>query len=127
MSATGRPSKFKPEYCERLIQHMSEGLSFRSFAGEIDVCFDTLYEWEKVHKIFSDAKRLGVAKSLLTWERIGLADEMSTGTYCFNMKNRFPDEWKDRHDVVQQTTHKSDDSVLELAEKLAQVLKLASE
>ena len=27
----GRPTKYKPEYCEMLIEHMSEGLSFESF------------------------------------------------------------------------------------------------
>jgi hypothetical protein len=52
-----------------LIEHMSKGLSYRSFAGLIGVHFDSLYEWEKKHKAFSDAKKVGLPKSLYAYEK----------------------------------------------------------
>jgi hypothetical protein len=67
----GRPSLYKPEYCEMLIEHMGEGLSFESFAAIINVSRSTLYEWDKGHEEFSDAFKRGVDKSLLYWEKLG--------------------------------------------------------
>lgn len=64
----GRPSLYKPEYCEKLIQHMARPRSFESFAAVIDVNRDTLYEWVKVHEDFSDALTRGRAKHLLAME-----------------------------------------------------------
>lgn len=95
----GRPTKYDPKYCEELIDHMAEGLSFESFAGRIKVTFQTLYNWEKANADFFEAKRLGEAMGLLQAERMGLAGmhnpkEFSTGVYAFWMKNRF--RWRDR-------------------------------
>lgn len=64
---TGRPSKFKPEYCDMLIEHMSEGFSFDTFAGRIKVNPDTLYEWakegnEEKYPFFSEAKKIATAQ-----------------------------------------------------------------
>lgn len=55
----GRPTKYKKEYCEMLIEHMSKGLSFASFAGTVKANVDTLYEWVKVQPNFSDAFKQG--------------------------------------------------------------------
>jgi len=59
----GQPTLYRPEYCEMLIKHYAEGGTFESFAGVVDVCYDTLYEWAKVHPAFSEAKNKGKAKS----------------------------------------------------------------
>ena len=45
----GRPSKYDSKYCDMLIEHMSEGLSFESFAGLIGTCKETIYEWTRKH------------------------------------------------------------------------------
>ena len=54
----GRPTKYKPEYCELLIEHMSRGMTYTSFAGHprVRVNIDTLYQWEKDYPAFSEAK-----------------------------------------------------------------------
>jgi hypothetical protein len=99
----GRPTSYRPEYCQMLIDHMEEGLSFESFAGVIGVNRDTIFEWAKVQTEFSDAKKAGFEKSRLTWERIGLniskLNEGNPTAFIFNMKNRFPDDWKDKKEV----------------------------
>lgn len=66
----GRPTKYKPEYCAQLIEHMKEGYSFEAFAGLICVSIDSLYEWTKVHPDFSEAKSQGRGHGLLCDERV---------------------------------------------------------
>ena len=73
----GQPTKYRPEYCEKVIKHMEEGNSFWSFAGIISVSFDTLSEWTKVHPEFSESKRIGQAKLLVFDEKVARAG--STG------------------------------------------------
>jgi transposase len=68
----GRPSKYKPEFCEMVIAHMEKGNSFWSFAAEVDVCFDTLSEWCRAHPEFSEAKKRGMAKLLKFDEQLNL-------------------------------------------------------
>lgn len=143
----GRPSKYKPEYCEKLIEHMASGLSFESFAGVIEVNVDTLHEWAKVHEEFSDSKRLAFAKNMAFWEKLGIehiinkSDSESLGdgvsssksrslnasVWIFNMKNRF--KWRDRQpdetDVVVNNLSQANDDELQklLDEKLKELGK----
>lgn len=56
-----RPTKFREKYCQMLIEHMKQGLSFDTFAGKIEVNPDSLYEWVKRHASFSEAKKIGTA------------------------------------------------------------------
>lgn len=100
----GRPSSYRPEYCQKLIDHMRDGYSFESFAAIADVNQDTLYEWAKVHPNFSEAKKKAFAKSLLFWEQAGInglwpgGETFNTALWIFNMKNRH--KWTDRVDVT---------------------------
>lgn len=107
----GRPTKYLPEYCEQLIQHMSEGYSFESFAGKIGVSKQTIYDWEKANKDFLDAKRRAFEVSRLFWEKQGIdglfsesfedkdaktktSKSINATVWLFNMKNRFG--WRDK-------------------------------
>lgn len=97
---SGRPSLYKPEYCELLVEHMAQGFSFESFAAIVDTHRDTLYEWCKVHESFSDAKKRGRDKSLIWWEKVGMIGmgipskngpqlkNFSSAMWIFTMKNR---------------------------------------
>jgi len=100
----GRPTKYRASYCKQLITWMGKGLSFESFAGDVDVDRDTVYEWAKAHEEFADAKRKGSAKSQAFWEKMGVAGSsgqlpnFKTGAWVFNMKNRF--SWRDKQEVA---------------------------
>lgn len=102
---TGRPTDYDESFCERLIVHMASGLSFESFAGEIGVNRDTLYQWAKVHKEFSDAKKTGTERARSFWEKMGIAGaageikNFNCTAWIFNMKNRFREEWSDRQEI----------------------------
>jgi hypothetical protein len=102
MKVVGRPSKYDPSYCEALIHHMEDGLSYESFAGRISVNIDTLYEWEKVHEEFSEAKKVARAKQLLANERTlhmmakGKIRDCNVTAQIFLMKNCH--KWTDRQE-----------------------------
>ena len=121
----GRPTLYRPEYCEMLVAHMKGGLSFECFAAVIDVHPDTVYEWVKVHESFSEAKRVGKIHERLFWERLargGAAGQLkrtaktvthrdgrvevteeptnaNAALIIFALKNKFPKEWRDRKDL----------------------------
>lgn len=107
-SNAGRPTKFKKEYCEMLIEHMKKGLSFESFAGVLEVTKSTLYEWVKDSDEFSNAKEIGSECSRLYWESLGqenmhdiseagcINKKFNTTMWVFNMKNRFRKEWTEQ-------------------------------
>lgn len=76
-AAVGCPSKYLPEYCDKLLEHCRKGKTYRSFAGDIGVHWDTLYEWERVYPEFSDARKRGLALLHLYYESMGQA--LATG------------------------------------------------
>ncbi len=97
----GRPTDYKKEYCQMLIEHMSEGLSFESFGGVIDCDKATLYRWLDAQSDFSNAKAIGRQKSLIFWEKQGVKGlfsidgiSLNPTVYRLNMINRFA--WKDK-------------------------------
>ncbi len=53
---------YKPEYCQLLIDHMSKGHSFVSFAGTINVGKRTIYEWVERYPEFAEAKAIAKSK-----------------------------------------------------------------
>ena len=98
----GRPTDYKPEYCQKLIEHGREGLSFDTFSAVVGVTRQTLYNWLKVHPEFERAKKEYEDVCKLWWEKAGNA--MAVGklqgnatTWIFNMKNRFG--WRDKVEV----------------------------
>ena len=122
----GRPSKYRPEFCEQLVAHMAQGLSFDSFAALAGVTHPTLYNWLELQPDFLYAKNRGTTFCRLWWERLGQqgvqglgpecvvkrtvdakgrevveygAAKFNPGTWIFNMINRFPGEWSQRTQV----------------------------
>lgn len=99
----GRPSKYKPEYCELLIQHLSEGYSYESFAATIDVNEDTLREWEKHHPDFSASKKIGRQKQALFYQKLGISaskgqiENFNSTAFVWMTKNMLG--WKDKQSI----------------------------
>ncbi len=104
-----RPSKYKPEYCKAVIETMATGLSLTAFAGSIDVCRDTVNEWQRAHPEFSDAVKIGKAKRTAELERQFLAssDRAIVTARIFALKNADPEEWREK----QHIEHSADDDL----------------
>lgn len=54
-SRRGRPSKFEKWMCDEVVEFGRLGMEVHEFADELNVHRDTLYEWAKVHREFSDS------------------------------------------------------------------------
>ena len=104
----GRPSDYKPEYCQMIVDHMSDGASMLSFAAEIDVARSTLNEWASVHPEFSEAVSRGKAKCAAWWERVGrnlaATGEGNATMTVFGLKNMGGDEWRDKQEIDHQSS-----------------------
>lgn len=101
----GRPSEYDPAICEVLgaLGHEGEGMAEAIVACGISR--DTFYRWQEKYPEFSDAVKGMRARSQAWWERkgreatFGGVDGFNATSFIFNMKNRFPDEWRDKQEV----------------------------
>ena len=99
----GQPTKYKPEYCESVVELSREGATLTALAVELGVSRDTLYEWQKVHPQFSDACTRARDVARKWWEQV-MADQSTgrnngnSGALLFAMKNQFPDDYRDRRE-----------------------------
>ena len=64
----GRPSKFRLDFCEKVVELMAEGRSLDGCAVLMGVHPDSLVEWQRVHPEFSVAVRAGRAAATAFWE-----------------------------------------------------------
>lgn len=97
----GRPTDFKPEYGDRILELMTEGLSLAAAAAEIDVHRQRVYEWLEKHPEFADTVRLAQAKRQNFLERRLLKADVGpvvTST-IFALKNAGPEDWREKQEV----------------------------
>ena len=113
--AGGRPTKYRDHYPELLVEHMTKGHSYKTFVAVVmreqmkegvkipTLNIDTLYHWEKLFPLFSEAKKAGRMAQELFWEELGLAN--ATGEikgnathYVWMTKNML--NWTDKHEVT---------------------------
>ena len=102
----GRPSLYRSEYCERIIEVMKTGLSASGFAGAIGVSRDTISAWAENHAEFSVALACAKAGCALHWERLALRTGQTsdrTGNpamIMFALRNMAPADWMDKSTVA---------------------------
>ena len=98
-------SKYRPEFCQMMVDDMAKGYSFEAFAGLIGVHKETMYQWVKKHPDFAEAKKRAFDANRRYWEKVGIEQSSYTGTskhgssssFIFNMKNRF--DWVDKKET----------------------------
>lgn len=103
-----KASKYKPEFCDMLLDHMDSGLDYGSFAGVVGVKRSTLYDWEKNHEEWAEARELGEGLLYLYNMRlgrdatIGKVRNFNNTVWIFIMKNchGWRDKQKDEVDVI---------------------------
>lgn len=107
--SVGRPTIYKPEYCEEVIELMAGGYSIAAVAGKLRVSRQTVYDWGDAHPEFLDALNVARAASALWWEDRAVAlakgGEGNASVVIFGLKNRVADEWRDK----QEYDHRSSD------------------
>jgi len=118
----GRPTKYRPEYCQEIINYFSipyvddQGHAvpppyFMNYALSIGINMDTLTEWRNKYEDFSVAYRIAKEKQLqfiINNALLGGYNASFAWRAVMNMH-----EWRDKADV--DSTLKVDESVMQLA------------
>jgi len=99
------PWKYDPETMLPLIDRMgNNGESITELAVALGVQKDTIYRWSREIPEFSVAIKGFRQRSQAWWERVGRDgmlgkfEKFNATSYIFSMKNRFPDDYADRHE-----------------------------
>lgn len=121
----GRPTLYKPEYDEMIVEHMKTGRSLVSFAAKIGVAKDTVYEWINTIDSFSDAASRARSFCQAWWEDQavenlkditeyqGGSERFNDRLWRFNISCRFRDDWTEKKTVTLETSTEKDKSLLE--------------
>jgi hypothetical protein len=102
--AGGRPTKYDPAFCARVVEFGKEGMGKCEMASELDIHYQTFEAWQEAHPEFSTSVKAALRHSQAWWEKngrlatFGGIDGFNATSYIFNMKNRFSDDWRDKQE-----------------------------
>lgn len=109
------PTKYKPEYCQDLIEHMSKGLSYTTWGADHNIATSTIYQWEKDIPEWKEAKEKAFKKAQEFFEKRLIAkvsgqeikgfDSKKVDTTCliFALKTRFHKDYSEKQQIEQKT------------------------
>lgn len=101
----GRPTKYKPEFCDIVIECGREGMGKAEMAARLEIAYSNFDIWQHEHPEFQDAVKEAVRQSQAWWERqgrlatFGSIPGFNATSYIFQMKNRFKEDWREKQDV----------------------------
>jgi transposase len=107
--AAGRPTDYKPEYCELVIELGRKGMSVVEMASEIGVARNTLETlWTAKHPEFQEAFTKAREASQSWWEAMGRTNLImppQSGTFqasvwSRSMAARFPNDWREKSETA---------------------------
>jgi len=103
MADIGRPSKYDPAFCEKVVECGRQGMGRAEIASELDITRNTLAAWESEHPEFLSATTRASEHSAAWWARkgrLGIDDRnFNANAYSLQVRNRFPGEWRDKQQV----------------------------
>jgi hypothetical protein len=119
----GRKSLFRPEYCDKLLQLCSDGLSFSACAAEFGISRRTLYLWAETIPEFARAKEVAEAAGLRFWENLAIGVAKGTlrgnaAVIIHQICNRFPDIYRQRVEI--DHSHKKGNDLQDLTDEALQ-------
>lgn len=101
----GRPTKYRKEMAAQVAEMGTGGEGLCEIAAELGIHYQTFLDWQAQHPEFSEAVKVARRNSQAWWERqgrlgiFGGTEGFNATGYIFQMKNRFPDDWRDRQEV----------------------------
>lgn len=99
-----RPTDYRPEYCDLVIEQGKLGKSVTQMAVACGVVKQTLFNWAAEHPEFLDAFTRAKQHSLDWWETIAQSHmieeqggaRLNQGVWSRSMAARFPEEYTER-------------------------------
>jgi hypothetical protein len=101
----GRPTKYDPAFCALVIELGREGMGRMEMAAELGIAYNSFTTYQEQHSEFLQAVKQAEALSQAWWEKNGRIatfgghEGFNATSYIFQMKNRFPNDWRDKRDV----------------------------
>jgi transposase-like protein len=100
----GRPSLYKPEYCERVVELGKQGCSPMEIAADLDIDRTTLYYWSEQYLDFSTALKKAKVHEQAWWEKMGktglTADKFNAMVWSKSVAARFRDDYTERKEFT---------------------------
>lgn len=106
----GRPTKYDPSFCERVVELGKRGFSLCEIASDLMIVTATLSDWARKNKEFSAAMDLARQLSQAWWEEKGRAylvegeiegkGKINASLYSRSMAARFPDDWRENNKTI---------------------------
>jgi hypothetical protein len=88
----GRPTLYRREMCDRLVEAMAGGLTVEAAAAKIGISARSLFYWQQQHPEFLQAIQEGRQRSQLWWEERALAmangESGNTQIVVLGLRNR---------------------------------------
>lgn len=98
-----RPTKYKPEYCEQVIELGKEGKSLAQMCAHFDIARSTIDQWAEDYPAFSEAlsrARVHMQAKLEEMGFAGLANrEFNAAVWKTTMAARFREDYTERKEV----------------------------
>ena len=126
----GRPTLYRDEFADRVIQFCGHGYSLTAFAGEIGVCRATINQWCSEHREFLEAVSRAKAMRARWWEDRAREIALKGGPggqatmVIFGLKNHAPEDFaetsKQEH-VVKAEGVNVEERVRRAREKMAEI------
>ncbi len=96
----GRPSKYKPEFCQRVLELAAEGCGWADYAAEFNVDRKTLFRWGEDHEEFRAALSRAKVLEQVWWEKAGRtgmgADKFNALVWKTSVQARFRDDYTEK-------------------------------
>ena len=96
----GRPSKYKPEFCEKIIEIAKTGAGPVEWALACDVDRASMYRWAEEHEEFRTALTRAKMLEQQWWESAGRSgmylDKFNALVWKTSMQARFRDDYTER-------------------------------
>ena len=106
----GRPSKYDPALCDKVVELGKLGLSRFQICSRLDIGIHNMNTWEEAHEDFRRAMEESRVHALAFWEdradlhlvEVPGGPKLNTGLWSRSMAARFPKEYREntKHEVV---------------------------
>jgi hypothetical protein len=130
----GRPTLYKREYCQKVVEMMGQGLSIAAFCSEIGVGRDAVYNWQGQYPEFDLACKAAKEASQRWWEKLAMLiasgknkdiddkgkalsqyKNANHGMVMFMMGRRFPDYYARKETIIESTSSSRKDVIRSLS------------
>lgn len=102
MAKVGRPTDYRPEFCDAVLKLGEQGASRAEWCLELGIARQTLHNWEAQHPEFLEATTHARELAQGWWEKQGRAGiwsrDFNASAYSLQVRNRFPADWRDKQD-----------------------------